>query len=111
MENISLMPRLLILASLLLLQTGHTVPKALKGLKGTQNYLLTVDKTKTWNQEAVARGFGTDTILSYPYFRMTEAFGKQKELCRAKAEKRIRSEKEFTLFIVLNTPIPVYYQR
>ena len=75
--------QLLMLAGLLPLQIGayscrfpfntyHTLPKAMKELKGTRNYLITVDKTKTWNQGAVARSFGIDTIISYPDFRMTE---------------------------------------
>ncbi len=98
--------QLLMLAGLLPLQTGayscrfpfntyHTLPKAMKELKGTRNYLLTVDKTKTWNQGAVARSFGIDTIISYPDFRMTETFGNRKRLgdkaffaqCREKIEK------------------------
>lgn len=97
--------QLLMLAGLLPLQTGayscrfplntyHTLPKAMKELKETRNYLLTVDKTKTWNQGAVARSFGIDTIFSYPDFRMTEAFGNRKRLgdnaffsqCREKME-------------------------
>ncbi len=98
--------QLLMLAGLLPLQTGayscrfpfntyHTLPKAMKELKGARNYLLTVDKTKTWNQGAVARSFGIDTIISYPDFRMTETFGNRKRLgdkaffaqCREKIEK------------------------
>ena len=78
--------QLLMLAGLLPLQTGayscrfpfntyHTLPKAMKELKGARNYLLTVDKTKTWNQGAVARSFGIDTIISYPDFRMFLSFG------------------------------------
>jgi phosphoglycerol transferase MdoB-like AlkP superfamily enzyme len=83
--------QLLVFAGLLPLQTGayscryplhsyHTLPKAMKELKATRNYLLTVDKTKTWNQGAVARSFGIDTIISYPDFRMTEVFGNRKRL-------------------------------
>lgn len=98
--------QLLMLAGLLPLQTGayscrfpfntyHTLPKAMKELKGTRNYLLTVDKTKTWNQGSVAQSFGIDTIISYPNFRITEAFGNRKRLgdraffaqCREKIEK------------------------
>ncbi len=83
--------QLLVSAGLLPLQTGaystrfpcntyHTLPKAMKELKGTRNYLLTVDKEKTWNQGAVARSFGIDTIISYPDFRLTVAFGNRKRL-------------------------------
>lgn len=72
-----------------------TLPKALKEEKHTRNYLLTVDKKKTWNQEAVARSFGIDTILSYPDFRLVEAFGNRKRIgdgaffaqCQEKIEK------------------------
>lgn len=97
--------QLLVLAGLLPLRTGtyscrfpfntyHTLPKAMKELKATRNYLLTVDKTKTWNQGAVAQSFGIDTIISYPDFRLTETFGNRKRLgdraffsqCREKME-------------------------
>ncbi len=98
--------QLLVLAGLLPLQSGvyscrfpsdtyHTLPQAMKELKGTRNYLLTVDKTKTWNQGAVARSFGIDTVVSYPDFRMAEAFGSRKHMgdrpffaqCREKMER------------------------
>lgn len=83
--------QLLILAGMLPLQSGaysckfplnsyYTLPKAMKEIKATHNYLLTVDKTKTWNQGAVARSFGIDTIISYPDFRMSETFGNRKRL-------------------------------
>ncbi len=83
--------QLLMLAGLLPLQNGvystqfpyntyHTLPKAMKEQKKTRNYLLTVDKETTWNQAAVARSFGIDTIISYPDFRMTETVGRRKRL-------------------------------
>nr|WP_288676458.1 LTA synthase family protein [uncultured Alistipes sp.] len=97
--------QLLVLAGLLPLRTGayscrfpfntyYTLPKAMKELKATRNYLLTVDKTKTWNQGAVAQSFGIDTIISHPDFRLAEAFGNRKRLgdraffsqCREKME-------------------------
>ncbi|MGN1263634.1 MAG: LTA synthase family protein [Prevotella sp.] len=97
--------QLLVLAGMLPLQTGayscrfpfhtyHTLPKAMKEHKSTRNYLLTVDKAKTWNQGLVARAFGIDTLISYPDFRMTEVFGNRKRLgdraffsqCREKIE-------------------------
>jgi len=97
--------QLLMLAGLFPLQTGtystqypyntyHTLPKAMKEQKRTRNYLLTVDKTTTWNQGAVARSFGIDTIVSYPDFRNTEMTGRRKRLgdraffiqCREKME-------------------------
>lgn len=97
--------QLLILSGLLPIQTGafcsqyalntyYTLPRAMKQLKSSRNYLLTVDKEKTWNQGVVAKSFGIDTILSYPDFELTEAFGNRKRLgdkaffeqCREKIE-------------------------
>ena len=75
--------QLLILAGLLPLKNGtysalypdhtyYTLQKAMKELHGSRNYLLTTDKTKTWNQGIIARSFGTDTIVSEPDFQKTE---------------------------------------
>lgn len=83
--------QLLILAGLMPLRSGvystlypgntyYTLPKASKEINNTRNYLITVDKTKTWNQRGVARAFDIDTILSYPDFEQTEAFGTRKTL-------------------------------
>ncbi len=83
--------QLLILAGLMPLRSGVystlyadntylTLPKASKEINKTRNYLITVDKTKTWNQRGVARAFGIDTILSYTDFEQTEAFGTRKTL-------------------------------
>lgn len=83
--------QLLILAGLMPLRSGvystlypgntyYTLPKASKEINNTRNYLITVDKTKTWNQRGVARAFGIDTILSHPDFEQTEAFGTRKTL-------------------------------
>ena len=75
--------------------TFYTLQKAMRGLKHSRSYLLTIDKVSTWNQGAVARSFGTDTIISYPDFKMTEAFGTHKRIgdasffqqCREKIER------------------------
>ena len=75
--------------------TFYTLPKAMRGLKHSRSYLLTIDKVSTWNQGAVARSFGTDTIISYHDFKMTEAFGTHKRIgdasffqqCREKIER------------------------
>lgn len=83
--------QLLVLSGLLPVQTGafcsqyalntyYTLPKAMKQLRSSRNYLLTVDKAKTWNQGVVARSFGIDTILSYPNFELTEVFGNRRRL-------------------------------
>ncbi len=75
--------------------TFYTLQKAMRGLKHSRCYLLTIDKVSTWNQGAVARSFGTDTIISYHDFKMTEAFGTHKRIgdasffqqCREKIER------------------------
>lgn len=75
--------------------TFYTLQKAMRGLKHSRSYLLTTDKVSTWNQGAVARSFGTDTIISYHDFKMTEAFGTHKRIgdasffqqCREKIER------------------------
>lgn len=83
--------QLMICAGLLPLESGaycsmyadnhyYTLPKAMKEFKNSRNYLLTIDKVSTWNQGAVAKSFGIDTIISYPDFRMTEAFGTHKRI-------------------------------
>jgi len=83
--------QLLLLAGLLPVESGtysvqypshtyHTLPKALKAMRGADSYLLTVDKAKTWNQGVIARSFGIDTILSYPDFELTETAGSRKRL-------------------------------
>lgn len=83
--------QLLTLAGMLPLQAGAyscrcphstylTLPKALKELKQTRNYLFTVDKSKTWNQGIIAEAFGIDTLLSYPDFQLIDGFGNRKRL-------------------------------
>lgn len=75
--------------------TFYTLQKAMRVLKHSRSYLLTIDKVSTWNQGAVARSFGTDTIISYHDFKMTEAFGTHKRIgdasffqqCREKIER------------------------
>lgn len=75
--------------------TFYTLQKAMRGLKHSRSYPLTIDKVSTWNQGAVARSFGTDTIISYHDFKMTEAFGTHKRIgdasffqqCREKIER------------------------
>ena len=75
--------------------TFYTLQKAMRGLKHSRSYLLTIDKVSTWNQGAVARSSGTDTIISYHDFKMTEAFGTHKRIgdasffqqCREKIER------------------------
>ena len=40
--------------------------------KNSRNYLLTIDKVSTWNQGVIAYSFGTDTIIAYHDFELTE---------------------------------------
>lgn len=74
--------------------TFYTLQKAMRGLKHSRSYLLTIDKVSTWNQGAVARSFGTDTIISYHDFKMTEAFGTHKRIGDASFFKQCREKIE-----------------
>jgi phosphoglycerol transferase MdoB-like AlkP superfamily enzyme len=75
---------------------NHTYPSLQKAMRKnrSRNYLLTIDKVSTWNQAAIAKSFGMDTIISYPDFELTEAFGTHKRTgdgsffvqCREKIE-------------------------
>lgn len=62
---------------------GHDYPtlnRALAQSRGARSYLLTVDKEITWNQGAVARAFGIDTILSRDSWVNDERVGSRKKL-------------------------------
>lgn len=76
----------------------HTYPslqKAMHEKYHSRNYLLTIDKVSTWNQGPIAQSFGTDTIIAYHDFELTEAFGTHKRTgdgsffaqCREKIER------------------------
>ena len=58
--------------------TYGTLQKAMHQQKNSRNYLLTIDKVSTWNQGVIAYSFGTDTIIAYHDFELTEAFGTHK---------------------------------
>lgn len=74
--------------------TYATLQKAMHQKKNSRNYLLTIDKVSTWNQGVIAYSFGTDTIVAYHDFELTEAFGTHKRTgdgsflaqCRQKIE-------------------------
>lgn len=74
--------------------TYGTLQKAMHQKKNSRNYLLTIDKVSTWNQGVIAYSFGTDTIIAYHDFELTEAFGTHKRTgdgsflaqCREKIE-------------------------
>ena len=74
--------------------TFYTLQKAMRWLKHSRSYLLTIGKVSTWNQGAVARSFGTDTIISYHDFKMTEAFGTHKRIGDASFFKQCREKIE-----------------
>lgn len=71
-----------------------TLPKAMKQEKGSKNYLLTVDKTKVWNQGAVAEAFGIDTILSHPDWEHTEMFGTRSHLSDRAFLQQVKAKME-----------------
>ena len=52
--------------------TYGTLQKAMHQQKNSRNYLLTIDKVSTWNQGVIAYSFGTDTIIAYHDFELTE---------------------------------------
>lgn len=58
--------------------TYLTLQKAMKEKRHARSYLLTIDKVSTWNQGVIAYSFGTDTIIAYHDFELTEAFGTHK---------------------------------
>lgn len=60
--------------------TFYTLPRAMKELRGTRNYLLTVDKDVTWNQRSVARSFGIDTLLHRDCWVNDQPVGSRRKL-------------------------------
>lgn len=60
--------------------TFFTLTKALKKKYGARGYLLTVDKQIVWNQGAVAKAFGIDTLLTKPCWILDEKIGSRKKL-------------------------------
>ncbi len=57
-----------------------TLSDAFVKLKDARSYLLTVDKEITWNQGAVARAFGIDTVLARSSWVNDEKVGSRKKL-------------------------------
>lgn len=60
--------------------TFFTLTKAMKEKYGARGYLLTVDKQIVWNQGAVAKAFGIDTLLTKPCWILDEKVGSRKKL-------------------------------
>lgn len=74
-----------------------TLNQALAEKRGARSYILTVDKEITWNQGAVARAFGFDTIVARDCWVNDEKVGSRKKLgdrsfMRQAAEKMRRGE-------------------
>jgi phosphoglycerol transferase MdoB-like AlkP superfamily enzyme len=57
-----------------------TLNQALKTRNGAKSCILTVDKTDTWNQGAVARAFGFDSIVASDKWVNDEKIGSRKKL-------------------------------
>lgn len=57
-----------------------TLSDAFVRLNDARSYLLTVDKEITWNQGAVARAFGIDTVLARASWVNDEKVGSRKKL-------------------------------
>ena len=60
--------------------TFFTLTQAMKEKYGARGYLLTVDKQIVWNQGAVAKAFGIDTLLTKPCWILDEKVGSRKKL-------------------------------
>lgn len=58
----------------------HTLNQALAKKRDARSYILTVDKEITWNQGAVARAFGIDTIVARDCWVNDEKVGARKKL-------------------------------
>lgn len=58
----------------------YTLPKAFKEMRDAKSVLLTVDKTVTWNQGAVAASFGIDSIIARDSWINDEKVGSRKKL-------------------------------
>lgn len=83
--------QLLINAGMLPMNTGiyatdhfansyNTLNQALEQLREAHSMLLSVDKPHTWNQEAVAKTFGIDSLLANRHWKNTEPVGSKKKL-------------------------------
>ena len=57
-----------------------SIQKALKQAHGSRATLMTGDKEYVWNQGRIARSMGTDSIISFPDFRIEDAFTGRKHI-------------------------------
>lgn len=57
-----------------------SVQKALKQAYGSRATLITGDKEYVWNQGRIARSMGVDSIISFPHFRIEDAFTGRKHI-------------------------------
>ena len=58
----------------------HTLNQALAEKRDARSYILTVDKEITWNQGAVAKAFGIDTVVARDCWVNDEKVGSRKKL-------------------------------
>lgn len=61
-------------------RADNEYPSLIKAMRPDRSYLLTVDKPVTWNQAAVARAFGTDTLISRDSWINDEPVGSRRKL-------------------------------
>lgn len=57
-----------------------SLPKAMRQVRGARSAILTCDKPITWNQEAVARTMGYDTLLHRADWRIDQVIGNPPKL-------------------------------
>lgn len=60
--------------------TYPTVNKALRADRGTRSIIFTCDKPITWNQLAISRAFGYDSLIDRSAWRMDEMVGNPAKL-------------------------------
>lgn len=60
--------------------TYKTISKAARQIHGSRSYILTVDKPHTWNQNAVAKAFGIDTLIANTDWHNDQPVGSKKKL-------------------------------
>lgn len=58
----------------------HTLAKDIKAERRGRSYIITGDKSSTWNQEAVGQAFGIDTMLARSAWRAEERMGGRRQV-------------------------------
>ncbi len=60
--------------------TYPSLNKAMRERYGTRSYIFTCDKPITWNQQAIGRAFGYDSLIDRRAWRMDEMIGNPAKL-------------------------------